>query len=211
MPGLLLVPSAQTGAHGALRAADRLAARAMNVVVVSLPGSGASSGPDDLGGPLTQAALRAGYDSLIAIKGVDPTRVAIWGTREGAAPAILFAAEHPEIRAVIAEGGDYDPWASYRAADPGKRADIVTRAGTDSAGWRSRSALASASRIQASVLLLHAEDDPHAPASAAHALEAALSGHARDVSVHFVAQGDRVPEREVTRESRAFLDRVLAR
>jgi len=39
---------------------------------------------------------------------VDPTRVVLYGFSYGGAKALLAGAEHPEVRAVIADGAPYD-------------------------------------------------------------------------------------------------------
>lgn len=188
VPGLLLVPAETAHARLLARTAVRLAARGMNVVVVSPPGYGQSDGPADMAGPATLVALEAALARLVALPGTDRARLAVWGTGRGATAALLLAARHPEIARVVAQDAGYDLWATWRAADATTAANIVAEAGSDSAGWKARSPLLAAARVDARVLVLQGVD-PGAPVDPARAFVAARLAGGAPVDTVWAAPG----------------------
>jgi dipeptidyl aminopeptidase/acylaminoacyl peptidase len=142
--------------------------------MVSLPGYGQSEGQRDMMGPASYEAVERGLAQLAAIPGVDTTHLAVWGVGEGAGLAARLASRHSELGAVVLQGGVYDLWAVARARGATGPADVAKLAGRDSTAWRERSALFTATRIAAPVLLLHAARDAAAPLGQAKAYNDAL-------------------------------------
>lgn len=205
-PGVLFVHDEYSHARRKLEVARFLQQRGYAVVLVSMPGSGASSGPSDWCGPATQAALEVALRKLAHLPGVDPARLAVWGQSRGATAAALLAAAHPELKAVVLEGATYDLAAAWRAGSPELRAEISAEAGADSARWKTRSLLASAKRIRTPVVLFHGEDDPIAPAATAHAFEAALLAAGTPVEAHYFAgRGHELPPGSIRTQGMLFL------
>ena len=167
-PAVLYVPPSGTSARSLMRWAMPYMLRGNTMAIVSLPGSGRSTGSPDHAGPASVAAVNAALERLLHQPSVDPKRVVVWGQDEGAASALLAAVSHPELAGVIAMDTDFDPWATYRALPDSARAGYVRAAGRDSAGWRARSPLAVATRIAAPVLVLQSLESrvPVAPAQA---------------------------------------------
>ncbi|MCC6652740.1 MAG: prolyl oligopeptidase family serine peptidase, partial [Candidatus Eisenbacteria bacterium] len=173
-PGVLIVHSDDEHARRWLQVGTSMRARGYAVVVVSLPGFGASSGPADLNGPATSAALDAAFERLASLPGVNPGLLAVWGTGRGATAAALLAGRRTGVAAMGLQSGTYDLWAAYRAADAKGRKAIEAEAGRDSLGWSQRSPLSSNAHIHCPVLIIHGEQDREAPASAARAYAQAL-------------------------------------
>jgi len=177
-PGLVYVPPAGVRARGLLRWGKQLAARGYAVLLVSLPGAGRTGGSPDRAGPASVGAVEAALARLAREPGVDAQRIGAWGLAEGATAALLAAGRAPGLRAVVAQDASYDPQATFRALPDSARAAFVREVGRDSAAWRSRSPLASATRVEPAVLVLHT-NDPGAPPSApaeAYAAERAARG-----------------------------------
>jgi len=199
-PGLLYVPPAGASARGTMRQFVSTVASGTTVALVSLPGSGRSAGRPDRAGPASVAAVDAAIVRLEKDPSVDPKRLGVWGVREGATAALLAAAKHPELQAVIAQDATYDPWVAHRALPAAEREAFVREAGRDSAGWRARSPLLMATKITAPVMVLQT-DEPGAPDSTS----AAAFVHARSDQQLFV-------EARVGNQSgRAFMTRDAVR
>ncbi|MCC6653253.1 MAG: prolyl oligopeptidase family serine peptidase [Candidatus Eisenbacteria bacterium] len=195
-PGVLIVHSDDEHARRWLQVGTSMRARGYAVVVVSLPGFGASTGPADLNGPATSAALDAAFERLASLPGVNPGLLAVWGTGRGATAAALLAGRRTGVAAMVLQSGSYDLWAAYRAADAKGRKAIEAEAGRDSLGWSQRSPLSSNAHIHCPVLLLHGELDRIAPAASAHAYVATLQGLHAAVDARF--QPDRGHDLPVT-------------
>lgn len=206
VPGILYVHNESAHARRGLATARFLHGRGYAVMLVSMPGFGASEGPADWCGPATQAAMETALRKLAQLPGVDPTRLAVWGQGRGATAAALLAAAEPKVRAVVLEGATYDLAASWRASTPDERALIDAEAGSDSSKWKSRSVLANARRIRTPVVLFHGEEDRLAPASSAHNFEAALRAGSTPVEAHYFAgRGSDLPPGSVRTQSMLFL------
>ena len=208
--GVVYVPPAGVSARGSMRLLMPMVARGQTVAVVSLPGSGRSSGRADRAGPASVAAVEAAIARVAKDPSVDPKRLGLWGVDEGATTALLAAAKHGELQAVIAQDAAYDAWAAYRALPPAERGTYVREAGSDSAGWRARSPLLAAVKTRAPVLVLQT-NEPGAPDS----LSAAAFVHARSDQQLFVearlgAQGGKpFLRRDAVRVALDFLNRRL--
>lgn len=162
-PGLLLVHGERGNARRLLPFARQAAVTGYSVVLVSLPGYGASDGESDLMGPASAAAVEKAYEILRSQPDVDSSKVSAWGVSLGAGLVARFATRHPELKAVVLQGGLYDLWAVARVRGAEGTREIVRVAGSDSAAWRERSALLSATKIPSPVLILHEERDAAAP------------------------------------------------
>jgi hypothetical protein len=106
-PGVLYVPPAGVSARMALRWARQLASLNFAVEIMSLPGTGGTSGPADHAGPTSVAAVEAALAHLARSPGVDGKRLAVWGLGDGASTALLAAVRHPELLGVVAQNADY--------------------------------------------------------------------------------------------------------
>ncbi len=117
-PGVLYVPPAGVGARSTLRWAQLLVNRGLAVSLVSLPGAGRSSGSADRAGPASVAAAEAALARLAHEPGVDAKCLAIWGLGDGGTTALLVAARHPELQAVVAQDARSPLVVAARIAPP---------------------------------------------------------------------------------------------
>lgn len=165
-PALVYLPPAGVPARSLLRWAHLAGARGYAVAVVSLPGAGRSSGNADAAGPASVALVRAALDRIARDPHVDPSRIVLWGSEDGATTALLAAVDRKDLAGVIAQEARHDPWAHYRALrDDAARQAFTAAAGRDSAAWKARATLPVAERIPAPVLLLESAE-AHAPSTA---------------------------------------------
>jgi hypothetical protein len=209
-PGVVYTPPAGTRARSLLRWGRQLSARGHAVAVVSLPGAGRSSGRADRAGPASVAAVDAAIARLEREPGVDPKRLSAWGVGEGATATLLAAARHPELRAVVAQDASYDAWAEWRALPDSVRAGFVREAGRDSAGWRARSPLASATRIAPAVLVLQTSEPGAPPAAPAEAYAAERAERGLPVESRIGPREARaLQRRDAVRLANEFLARKL--
>jgi len=209
-PGLVYVPPAGVSARGSMRSLVAMVSHGETVAVVSLPGTGRSSGRADRAGPASVAAVEAALARLEKDPSVDPKRLGIWGMNEGATTALIAAVRHPELQAVIAQDAAYDAWVAYRALPADARPAYVREAGSDSAGWRARSPLLVASKLAAPVLVLQTNE-----ASAPDSASAQAYVHARSDQQLFVEarighqEGRPFQRRDALRVAQDFLRRRL--
>lgn len=173
-PGVLVVHPDGEHARRQLALGLVLHEKGYAVTLVSLPGSGGSSGPADLSGPATTAAMDAALNELLHENGVDPAHVAVIGTGHGATAAALLAARNPKVTALSLAGAEYDLWQAYRASDAAGQAAITAAAGKDSAAWRARSPLKQKAP-RCAVLILHGEQDARSTPASAQAFAAAVT------------------------------------
>jgi dipeptidyl aminopeptidase/acylaminoacyl peptidase len=210
VPGLLLVHGRGGNARTVMRTALRVSSLGYTVLAPSMPGFGQSEGPPDVVGTLTVQALGAALDQLKATQGVDPKRIGAWGASTGAAAVTLLALSRADLKATVAESGFYDLWSVYRALkDPDLRESIVRGAGSDSSGWRARSAALNPGK-PTSILILHGEKDLGVPAQQAHGFAESLKARGGDVETRFFPNsGHELPPGDVTRAAIEYLDRKL--
>ena len=209
-PGLLVVHGRGGNARTMIRMALRLVPLGYAVMLVSMPGYGQSEGPPDAVGPLTVQAVGAALDRLEATAGVDRKRVGAWGVSNGAAAVTLLSQQRGDLKATVSQSGIYDLWAVYRAMTvPALREAIVHGAGSDSAGWRKRSAALNPGKPTA-IFILHGEKDVNVPAQQAHGFAESLKARGVDVESRFFPNsGHELPPGEVFRAAIEFLDRRL--
>lgn len=212
VPGIVLLADENRGARAQLQEIHRLTQRGYHVVALSQPGRGQSAGPADAGGPATMAAANAALDQLLAMPGLDRSRVVAWGVSQGAGAALLLAAQRREVAGVIAMSGSYDPWATARHVNDAARADWIAQAGRDSAAWRARSPIHAAANFRGHVLILHGEADPLAPSDGARAMVSVLERAGATVERrYFPGLGHTLTPRETTRPVTEFLRQTLGR
>jgi dipeptidyl aminopeptidase/acylaminoacyl peptidase len=211
-PAILLVHGHGSHARQLIARALLLSEKKYWVMLVSQPGYGQSQGPADLMGPATVGALEGALDILEHVPGVDSTRVAAWGISRGATAVTLLAQRRPELRALVAQSGIYDLWATYRGTRVmGFPETIVREAGKDSAAWRERSPITASDRIRSAVLILHGEQDENVPVDQAHEFAAALERRGAAVETRFFwNQAHALPSAEVDKTVFDFLERRLA-
>jgi hypothetical protein len=209
-PGLVYVPPPGSRARGLLRWGRQLTARGHTVALVSLPGAGRSSGAADRAGPASVAAVEAALARLAREPGVDAQRLAAWGVGDGATAALLAAGRARGLRAVVAQDASHDPWATYRALPEAERAAFVREAGRDSAAWRARSPLASATLVAPAVLVLQTAEAGAPPAAPAEAYAAERAARGLAVESRISAREPRPLRRpDAVRLAHDFLQRRL--
>jgi pimeloyl-ACP methyl ester carboxylesterase len=190
-PALLLIHGETSHARRQLVFAKQAAVEGYAVMIVSLPGYGQSEGERDLMGPASYAAVEKALDKLLHTSGVDSSRVVVWGLGEGAGLAARLAANHPEIRAAVLQGGLYDLWAVARARGGDAMGEFAKLAGRDSSAWALRSAIVSAKHIGVPVLMLHRGHDAMANYAQAEAYAAVLRASGSTVELSDVDGADR--------------------
>jgi pimeloyl-ACP methyl ester carboxylesterase len=156
MPGLLFVHGFKSSQQGYTRRAEAaVESLGCACLAVDLGGHGGSSGDLDRLTPLDHLAdLRAAYDELARVPGVDDKRIGVCGASYGAYLSVLLAAQRAVRRLLLRAPALYDdsllrtPWARPRG----------TRAGVDAGE------VAAALRgFQGDVLVLESERDEVIP------------------------------------------------
>src|SRR5262249_61229785 len=93
-------------------------AMGIHVACVSIPGYGRSSGPGRFVGPPTVAASRRALDLLAARPEVDPAKVAVWGSGDGAVAAGFLMDYESRPPALLLPSGADDPLELWPPAPP---------------------------------------------------------------------------------------------
>jgi dipeptidyl aminopeptidase/acylaminoacyl peptidase len=186
-----------------------IVAMGIQVACVSIPGYGHSSGPSRYVGPQAVAAARRALDLLAARPDVDPARIAVWGTGNGAVAAGLLMDYDPRPRALILQSGAYDMLSLWPETTLRTKLAILHEV------WPSKRVLAERSvirhlpnRLGCSVLILHGQGDKATPVSQAEDLASALRERGAHVETHYFPQGHRLGSR-VSPDLRAFLQKNL--
>jgi predicted esterase len=174
-PGVLLIAPGGTRARALLRTGLLLQRRGWNVMIVGLPGAGRSTANRAAGAGL--AAVNAAWSALLAEPGVDARRTAVWGRHDGAALAVRLAATAKQSPAVFLE----------------------------SAEWSDPSLPADAARVKGAMFVLHGEQDPGAPVSAARAFEAAAKARGAAIEARYLPGGHDLPSAAVLQSATKFL------
>lgn len=213
---LLLVHGHQSGERpGAASYAEsgllhRLADEGFVAAAVSQPGYGASDGPPDFCGPVSQAAVRAAVAALRALPGVDPERIVLYGHSRGAITSSMVALDDPRLAAVVLSGGIYD-LAAARAAypeDAGIRRNLEREAGVTREAFRARSPLLAERTSSVPTLLLHGARDEIAPPDDARRLAERLEAAGTPVElVLFPDHAHRLPWTDTRPIVLRFLER----
>ena len=191
-PGLLIINGWESHARLMLPTAWHLANQGYTVMVMSLPGYGLSSGSADLGGPRSLAAVEHALNLLRRSENVDSTRVAVWGTAQGAITALQLAAKRPDLKAVLGESGLYDLEVVERTTSSEDMRRMIAQEAGPKGGWKRRSATA-IRHLKIPVMLLHGEYDTVAPLSQANDYVTHLKAEGLSAQLRFVPhQGHRL-------------------
>lgn len=178
-------------------------------ISVSQPGYGASDGPADFCGPITQHAVARVIDHFRAQPFVDPRKVAIQGTSLGAVVAALVGARDPQLAALVLISGIYDLSAipAGRIADDMKREGVLVKADRDD-----RSALLVADRVRAATLILNGAKDDRTFPDQARSLAERIREHGTPAkAVIYPEFGHAIPPEVRAKEIDAFLEEHVAR
>jgi dipeptidyl aminopeptidase/acylaminoacyl peptidase len=210
-PTVLLIHGDQSDARDLLPLAQAVTLAGYNAMALSQPGYGASGGSPDLCGPATMHAVEAALATLRRSRGVDSTRIAVWGIERGGTLAAWLALTHPELAGAIATRGLFDLPALARISKPYHDA-LVAEAGRDSAAWRSRSPAALPPHLTAPLLLESTETDPLVPAAQSGSFAAALQTAGQPVESQHLEGAERpLPVGPARDEGFAFLARIFKR
>ena len=139
---------------------------------ISLPGFGASTGPEDFAGPRSVEAALGAVRYLSTRENVRKDGIFIYGVGQGASAAALAAARSANISGLILENGFYDLEQTYGRLSQKQKNRIRAVLGGPPAqagqAYRERSPIRAADKIKAPVLLLHSQGGPY-PLSGAEA------------------------------------------
>lgn len=179
-PAILLLHGSNARAQRFRRAMLNHARDGFFLMSVSLPGFGASTGPEDFAGPRSVEAVLGAVRHLGARPNVDKAGVFIYGVGQGASTAALAAAAGGEAAGLILENGFYDMETAYARSSESRRARIRTALGGPPAqrpaAYRERSAIRAAAGIRSPVLLLHGRKAPYPLGGAEAFLKALRAG-----------------------------------
>jgi alpha-beta hydrolase superfamily lysophospholipase len=207
LPALLVLSGDGDSAERCIDANAAVVAMGIHVACVSIPGYGRSSGPSRFVGPQTVAASRRALDLLAARPEVDPSKMAVWGSGDGALAAGLLMDYDSRPRALILQSGAYDLQKLWRQAPIATKLAIIHQV------WPSKRALSERSVIQhlpqkldCSVLILHGQGDRAMPVSQAVQLASALRERGAHVETRYYPNAShRIAKRVIEPELQAFL------
>ena len=178
-PAILLLHGADARAQRFRRAILAHVRDGLILMSISLPGFGASTGPEDFAGPRSVEASQGAVRYLSTRENVRKDGIFIYGIGQGASAAALAAARSAKISGLVLENGFYDLEKTYgRLSQKQKnRIRAVLGGAPDQAGqaYRERSPIRAAEKIKAPVLLLHSQGEPY-PLSGAEAFLKIIRG-----------------------------------
>ncbi len=183
-------------------------------VSISLPGYGQSSGPRDFAGPFTQHAVQSVLTKLESDQLANPDKILIQGVSLGAVTAALVAAKNKQIAGLVLISGLYDLPAFFAdpktaAAQMVKTAAVQQTGGSEEA-FRMRSALFSATDIQAATLILNGAKDDRTDARQAERFAQAINASGGRAVAHiFPEYGHEIPVKIRAAEVSRFVDATL--
>jgi alpha-beta hydrolase superfamily lysophospholipase len=207
LPALLVLSGDGDSAERCIEANASVVAMGIHVACVSIPGYGRSSGPSRFVGPQAVAASRRALDLLATRPDVDATKVAVWGSGDGALAAGLLMDYDSRPRALILQSGAYDLQKLWRQAPLRTKLAIIHQV------WPSKRVLSERSVIQhlpqrlgCSVLILHGQGDRAMPVSQAVQLASALRKRGAHVETRYYPNASHhISKRAIEPELRAFL------
>jgi len=207
LPTLLVLSGDGDSAERCIDANTEVLAMGIQVACVSIPGYGRSSGPSRFVGPQTVAASRKALDILAERPDVDPSKMAVWGSGDGALAAGLLMDYDSRPRALILQSGAYDLQKLWRQAPIATKLAIIHQV------WPSKRILSERSVIQhlpqkldCSVLILHGQGDRAMPVSQAVQLASALRERGAHVETRYYPNAShRIAKRVIQPELQAFL------
>ncbi len=158
-PAILLLHGENARAQRFKRAMWTHARDGFFLISISLPGFGASTGPEDFAGPRSVEAALGAVHYLRARSGVRKDGIFVYGVGQGASVAALAAAKDEGVSGLILENGFYDLESAYTRSPALRRARIRAALGGPPAqrmdAYRARSPVRAAARIKAPALFLH--------------------------------------------------------
>lgn len=160
-PAILLLHGADARAQRFRRAMLAHAHDGFILMSISLPGFGASTGPEDFAGPRSVEAAMGAVRYLNTREDVRKDGVFVYGIGQGASTAALAAARSANISGLILENGFYDLEKTYALLPQKQKSRIRALLGETPVqkenAYRERSPTLVAGKIKAAALLLHSQ------------------------------------------------------
>ena len=164
-PALLLLHGADARAHRFRRVMLDHVQDNLFIMSISLPGFGASTGPEDFAGPRSVDAVLGAIHFLKTRGNVRKDGIFIYGIGQGATAAVLAAAKSKIISGLILENGFYELEKTYTLVSrkmKNKISAVLGEApGSKKGAYRERSPALQADKIRTPILLLHSQDAPY--------------------------------------------------
>jgi len=178
-PAILLLHGADARAQRFRRAMLAHVHDGFIMMSISLPGFGASTGPEDFAGPKSVGAALGAVRYLGARQSVRKDGIFVYGVGQGASIAALAAARSANISGLVLEDGFYDLEKTYALLSQKRKNRMRALLGGTPAQrektYRERSPIRVADKIKAPVLLLHSQGGSY-PLSGAEAFLKAIEG-----------------------------------
>ena len=176
-PAILLLHGADARAQRFRRAMLAHVHDGFIMMSISLPGFGASTGPEDFAGPKSVGAAMGAVRYLGTRQSVRKDGIFVYGTGQGASTAALAAARSANISGLVLEDGFYDLEKTYALLSQKRKNRMRALLGGTPVqrgeAYRERSPIRVADKIKAPVLLLHSQGDSY-PLSGAEAFLRAI-------------------------------------
>ena len=164
-PAILLLHGADARAQRFRRAMLNHVQDDLFLMSISLPGFGASTGPEDFAGPKSVEAALGAVRYLRDRENVIKDGIFVYGIGQGASVAALSAARSANISGLILVNGFYDLEKTYVLLSQKQKSRISALLGGLPAqtgkAYRERSPIRVAGKIKAPVLLLHSQGGPY--------------------------------------------------
>ena len=164
-PAILLLHGADARAQRFRRAMLAHVHDGFIMMSISLPGFGASTGPEDYAGPKSVEAVLGAIRYLSAKVNVRKGGIFVYGIGQGASTAALTAARSANVSGLVLENGFYDLEKTYPHLSQKQKYRIRALLGGTPAQkietYRERSPILVAGKVKAAVLLLHSQGRPY--------------------------------------------------
>ena len=146
--------------------------KGFQVVAVNRPSYVSSTGSEDLSGPQSLAAIKAGLDA----SGAASQLVGVWGYDVGAIAAAFYAKQTPSLQWAILGGGIYDLEITERSTESAalKTAIAAVKSKEGDAALERRSIAWDFNGLIKTICLYHVKDDKFAPESQESAFNSQL-------------------------------------
>ncbi len=194
-PAMLLLHGADARAQRFRRAMLTHVRDGFVLISISLPGHGASTGPEDFAGPRSVEAALGAVRYLRSRPNVEKDGIFVYGIGQGATVAALAAARSAHISALILENGLYEWKETYALLSEERRVRIRATLGGPPAqkmrAYAERSPVRAAEKIRVPVLLLHSSKAPYPFRGAETFRQKILEKGGRSANLQKVANPDR--------------------